>query len=67
MNNDALVAALGMDAVAGVPGYRLAVCARVDLDEDPDAIRRLLGFLDRRSAFSTVEAFVPTPPRAGRQ
>jgi hypothetical protein len=41
--------------------------ARVDLDEDPEAIRRLLGFLDRRSAFSTVEAYVPAPPRAGRQ
>ncbi len=27
MNNDALVAALGMDAVAAVHGYRLAVCA----------------------------------------
>ena len=40
--------------------------ARVDFDGDLEAIRRLLGFLDRRSAFSTVEAFAPTPPRAGR-
>jgi hypothetical protein len=172
MNNDALVAALGMDAVAAVHGYRLAVCAEaaerglglisrplsevvvspdvsviidpidirlafvpsrgrrglagrtltwgpehgwamsrraanaplsfytgpgaspldlvptppevldwavggfdgdgippigVDIDDDPEAIHRLLGFVDLRSGFSTVEAFLPAPPRADRQ
>jgi hypothetical protein len=40
--------------------------AGVDLDEDPEAIRRLLGFLDRHSDFSTVEAFLPAPPRTSR-
>ena len=40
--------------------------ARVDLDDDPEAIRRLLGFLDQSSDFSGVEAFTPTPPRASQ-
>lgn len=49
---------------------------RLDLDEDPEAIRRLLGFLDRHSGFSTIKAFSPhkhrrekracSPPSPGR-
>jgi hypothetical protein len=38
----------------------------VDLDDDPEAIHRLLGFLDRHTGFSTIEAFLPTPPRTRR-
>jgi hypothetical protein len=52
-------------AVAGLDGNGMPP-PRVELDEDPEAIRRLLGFLDRRSGFSTVDAFAPVPPRAGR-
>lgn len=35
--------------------------ARVDLDEDPEAIRRLLSFMPEHGGFSTIEAFVPAP------
>ncbi len=52
-------------AVGGFDGHA-APAARVDLDEDPEAIRRLLGFLDRGCDFSTVDAFLPAPPRARR-
>jgi hypothetical protein len=40
--------------------------AGVDLDEDPEAIQRLLGFRDLCCGFSTVAAFLPAPPRADR-
>ena len=40
--------------------------AGVDLDEDPEAIQRLLGFRALCGGFSTVEAFLPASPRAGR-
>jgi hypothetical protein len=52
-------------AVGELEGSSLPATA-VDLDDDPEAIHRLLGFLDRHSDFSTIEAFLPTPPRTGR-
>jgi hypothetical protein len=55
-----------LDWAVGEPNGNRVPPKRVDLDDDPEAIRRLLGFLDRRSAFSIVGAFVPGPPRAGR-
>jgi hypothetical protein len=55
-----------LDWAVGEPDGNSAPPAGVDLDEDPEAIQRLLGFRDLCSDFSTVEAFLPASPRAGR-